>query len=296
MSTSHRFIAGSTRSSRRAFTLVEMLVVLGIIGVLIALLLPAVMYAQRTARNAALALEIKNLDTALNTYKQQRGEFPPCFGDYNSSGNLVYSTAARTSSVVERHLQRCYPKFIDNPMNSNDFKDQFYTAAMNVDQAEALVLWLSLISTNPANPFETTATRSGYYEFKQSQLVDNGDSDGIPIYVSPYTREQPFIYVENRNYTSFMRQNCYARALLPNGNNAQTLPYGSAPTAPMNPTSFQILTAGQDGDWGDLPAPASNMYPAKVFPTDLGGYYKPGDKDNLTNFSGGKTLGDSRPQ
>ena len=285
----------SRGSARRAFTLVEMLVVLGIIGVLVALLLPAVMYVMTTARNSTIAMEIKNLDMALNTYKQQRGEFPPCFGDYNSGGTLVYGTSARNSSVVERHLQRCYPKF-----TNTGAKDTFYTMAMNIDQSEALVFWLAMTGTNPANPFEIMATRNGYYDFKQRQLIANNDTDSsmpliqVPIYVSPYTREQPYIYVENRNYVQHIQSNCYARGLLPDGNFAQTCPYGSGPMAPMNPTTFQILSAGQDGDWGDLTTPAGGKYPVKQFPS--GTNYFPGDRDNITNFSDGKTLGASRPQ
>ena len=302
MSLSRRLAAGSTRSVR-AFTLVEMLVVLGIIGILVALLLPAVMAAVRNARNASIALEIKNLDTALNTYKQQRGEYPPSFGDYNTSGNLVYNITMagvpnRYNSKVEAHLLRCYTKLIDYPANSMDNKDRFYIAAMEVDQAEALVLWLSLTSTDPANPFEMNATRHGYYEFDQRRLITNGDSDGIPIFVSRYTRDQPYMYVENRNYVQFMQANCAPKALTPDGTLQRCCPYGSSATTPMNPNTFQILCAGQDGDWGGLTTPSGNpsRYPAKVFPGDDNANYSAGDRDNLTNFSEGRTLGDARPQ
>lgn len=273
-------------SNARAFTLVEMLVVIGIIGVLIALLLPAIMAAVRNARNAAIALEIKTLDQAFETYKQQRGEYPPCFGDYNGA-NLVYGSSARNNSAVERHLQRCYPKFT-NAMN----KDAFYTAAMEVDQGEALVMWLSMTSTNPANPFDNTPniSRHGYYEFDTRRLIPNGDSDGISIYHSRYTRETPYVYIENRNYTQLSQSASPAKVLTPDGRTETMTPYASS--EPMNPymnkSRFQILCAGQDGDWGAV------QTPPKLFPN--GDRYQPGDRDNLTNFSEGRTLGDSRPQ
>ncbi len=277
----------SRRSSARAFTLVEMLVVLGIIGVLIALLLPAIMAAVRNARNAAIALEIKTLDQAFETYKQQRGEYPPCFGDY-VSGNLVYNNASnRGNSAVERHLQRCYPKFTNATA-----RNTFYTAAMNVDQGEALVMWLSMISTEPGNPFDNSATasRHGFYEFDARRLIDNNDSDGISIYQAKYCRETPYVYIENRNYQQLSQSASPAKVTTPDGRTETMMPYASSEAMNpfMNKSRFQILCTGQDGEWGAVATPP------KLFPS--GDRYQPADRDNLTNFSEGKTLGDARPQ
>ena len=48
-------------SSRKAFTLVELLVVIAIIGVLIGLLLPAVQAAREAARRASCVSNLKQL-------------------------------------------------------------------------------------------------------------------------------------------------------------------------------------------------------------------------------------------
>src|SRR5213075_1249213 len=84
----------SSRQSR-GFTLTEMLVVIAIIAVLAGLLLPAVMIAIRTARNTAIGLEIKQLDTALEAYRLEKGDYPPNF---------------RNIDVVRRHITKCYPR------------------------------------------------------------------------------------------------------------------------------------------------------------------------------------------
>lgn len=294
-------------STARAFTLVEMLVVIGIIGVLIALLLPAINAARRNSLNASIAFEIKTLDQALETYKQQRGEYPPCFGDYNPSGTLIYQTTMgtpnRNTSIVERHLQRCYPKFTAN-------KDAFYTAAMNVDQAEALPLWLSMISTEPGNPFDMTATasRHGYFEFDSRRLVDN-DGDGISTFQAKYCRETDYIYIENRNYQQHMQRNCFARS--GDGNSLQrAIPFYTRDPmnnlVPVNPKRFQIICSGQDGEFYRSPpdtvanAPAVGIsgsnYTPKEFPSGTNYLASGADRDSLTNFSEGRTLGDSRPQ
>jgi prepilin-type N-terminal cleavage/methylation domain-containing protein/prepilin-type processing-associated H-X9-DG protein len=75
----------STRE-RNAFTLVELLVVIAIIGVLVALLLPAIQAARESARRTQCINQIHQLTIALQNHHDTKGAFPP--GLVNNSGEL----------------------------------------------------------------------------------------------------------------------------------------------------------------------------------------------------------------
>ncbi len=64
------------RTSRQAFTLVELLVVIAIIAILIALLLPAVQSARESARRASCANNMKQITLASLNYESSMGVFP----------------------------------------------------------------------------------------------------------------------------------------------------------------------------------------------------------------------------
>jgi prepilin-type N-terminal cleavage/methylation domain-containing protein len=79
-------------SRRRGFTLVELLVVIAIIGVLVALLLPAIQAAREAARRSQCTNNLKQLALATHSFEEAHNFIPPSATDAvgNRRGYMSY--------------------------------------------------------------------------------------------------------------------------------------------------------------------------------------------------------------
>jgi prepilin-type N-terminal cleavage/methylation domain-containing protein/prepilin-type processing-associated H-X9-DG protein len=149
----------AARGRNDGFTLVELLVVIAIIGILVALLLPAIQAAREAARRTQCTNNMKQVALGILNFENQRKELPR--GTYNyldSTANGVappYGTydgvTAPTNAGNEKMDRRCWfhdmLPFVEELSLSDAFEDYMnkrlswgpYPSAMDFPQAPTIV-------------------------------------------------------------------------------------------------------------------------------------------------------------
>jgi prepilin-type N-terminal cleavage/methylation domain-containing protein/prepilin-type processing-associated H-X9-DG protein len=104
----------TTRANLRAFTLVELLVVIGIIAILVALLLPALNRAREQAKSTQCLSNLRQLAQAVYVYAaQNHGSFPPALNSFTDNWDFNADNPANVipgilwSGQTNPRVQQC---------------------------------------------------------------------------------------------------------------------------------------------------------------------------------------------
>jgi prepilin-type N-terminal cleavage/methylation domain-containing protein len=92
---------------RRAFTLVELLVVIGVIAVLIALLLPALGKVRKHAQEVHCAANLHSIGHALTMYTRQSGCYPGSVYGFSTTAVVIWQPRLRQFLGGDRRVFHC---------------------------------------------------------------------------------------------------------------------------------------------------------------------------------------------
>lgn len=287
----------ASKYSRRAFTLIELMIVIVIILILLGLLIPAIGAVRLRAQQAQVRSEISNLEASITAFKGDFGMDPP-------SGIVIYEDNAgwNTDQRSKGLIRKMWPQFnfsLDRDINKDGSITSGSAGGTPLNAGECLVFFLGGVwdtsgktpngfSKNPANPFAVASAGGGrlgpYYEFDISRFVDT-DGDNAPEYLDSFPSQQkPYLYFssyDGRGYRSGEILGTGMKNVYHQGNPAHGEDLGPA----FKIKSYQIISPGPDYEYGS----GGNYDPDKYFPGAAAPSYpdRTVESDNITNFVSG---------
>ena len=252
---------------RSAFTLIELLVVISIIGLLMALLLPAVQRIRISGKRAQTGADISQLSAAASSFHQEFKFYPP----------ETFTIPTRIDQPGYAILKQMYPRW--NPaLNADMVTIAPGSALANAGTSLQGIQCLIYFTTGPNNtgwaidgPYApsggATNKKGPFYDYSGPPFVNytHNDHFGTPyVYFGSTTGQK---YGTGGSYTG-------------------TSPTGMIPLTSgakfVNPDSCQIISLGANkqpgpgGAWAPETSPYSGGQPGA---------------DDLANFHGGTQLG-----
>ncbi len=187
------------KSARTGFTLVELLVVIGIIALLISILLPALSKARQSAQRIRCMSNLRQLYMACQFYSLDNHEIVPIGFNYRKNLGMYLWDPGYPAGSNPRFLQLglLYPGgYVKNP--ANFYCDSETNPKYQYNTAE-----------NPFTPLPTTTIWSGYTSRPIAEWSDNNNTwKGVPaLYYPPYGRHFAKLKMFNKPLRAMLADN-----------------------------------------------------------------------------------------
>lgn len=210
------------RQSRAAFTLVELLVVIGIIVLLIAILLPAVNRAYNNSVRVRMEADLHTISQALEVYHNQ-------FGDYPRPGLMPKNTLNRTvsgASCLCWALVAPGSETEDGAGDPNSAKNPYPGFRLRPGQGQIYGPYISLDSFNIGVPDANNVVQpnTGITKVDYDDVIADRDGSPILYFVANRAQSPAVSYVSNKDLIGTLPATCVFNF----NDNAQYLPSGNA--------------------------------------------------------------------
>ena len=301
-----------SQANRNAFTLVELMIVVVIIGILVGISSPFIYRALTRAKEFRIEFEMNELDAAVRKFDTDHNFFPPAIGP----GLEIDPTGDRNVELAKfrRYLNRIAP---NNDESGSGGLDKWWDqVGCKLDAESSLVFWLSGLCTSkqyplsgnamiardpnmmPLAPYNAnnnirdvelsvTIDRSVFFDFDVGQLETTpanaaANLSGIKSYNQPEGKSGESLAYRYRDFRSYESTDAMVADAYHNGVD------GNGDPIFFNPDSFQIVGPGIDGRITGLTdpmaVPVTDVMVLEVPSVNS----DPDQDDNITNFSNGR--------
>ena len=147
-------VSPATRLAQRVgFTLVELLMVIVIIGILVAMLAVAINPVLQTARETTVAIEMKQIDLAIEQFNTKYGFYPPSFIGFDPRPATTAANSPPGGAQLLPFLNKISPNHQEgNGAPGTRLSVWWNAIGSNLTDSGSLIFWLNGLSNNKQFP------------------------------------------------------------------------------------------------------------------------------------------------
>ncbi|MDR3232659.1 MAG: DUF1559 domain-containing protein [Planctomycetaceae bacterium] len=255
-----------TESRRIGFTLVEILAVIAVIGILIALLLPAIQAAREAARRMSCTNNLKQIGIAVHLYHDAQLQFPPGAADVyytvdkdGNSASKMFGWGAYVLPFIEQAALKDSIKFEENIIEGTnlDIARTLVAAYLCPSDADRREYYVDTPGDSSSFPMPRYYRAPSHYSGIQGEKI----SADVPL-DSVLTAEQ---IVTNGIFVIADYNGYY-----PNYDNYPTIEYVKAETKPKTTVTFSGVL---DGTSNTVMVGEASSYETAAEPTHTNGQW-----------------------